>query len=273
MRVHLASFGGDKEIAASSDNPTITGDDVDGRFTVRVPLKAGPATDRRRVPREDARAQHAPAAERTCAAPSDTIDFSGYPHIDEVILTGPFKPTGVGDTPSRRRIFVCQPGGRRRGSRPARDGSCDAGAARLSRRRRDRDDVHDADGRSTSAAAGWRQLRRAASTSRCAAAGQPEVRRSASSATRSGARRATVSSCAISSWRRGCRSSCGAAFPTTTLLDVASKGGLQTPAVLEQQVRRMLADPKSQALVDNFVGQWLQLRNLRNKQPELARVP
>ena len=41
-RVHLASFGGDKEIAASSDNPTITGDDVDGRFTVRVPLKAGP---------------------------------------------------------------------------------------------------------------------------------------------------------------------------------------------------------------------------------------
>ena len=41
-RVHLASFGGDKEIAASSDNPTTTGDDVDGRFTARVPLKAGP---------------------------------------------------------------------------------------------------------------------------------------------------------------------------------------------------------------------------------------
>ena len=40
---------------------------------------------------------------------SDTIDFSGSPHIDEVILTGPFKPTGAGDTPSRRRIFVCRP--------------------------------------------------------------------------------------------------------------------------------------------------------------------
>ena len=62
-RVHLASFGGDKEIAASSDNPTTTGDDVDGRFTVRVPLKAGPRAHQRRVPREDARAQHAAAAE------------------------------------------------------------------------------------------------------------------------------------------------------------------------------------------------------------------
>ena len=43
-RVHLAAFGGDKEIAASSDNPTTTGDSVDGRFTARVPLKAGPRT-------------------------------------------------------------------------------------------------------------------------------------------------------------------------------------------------------------------------------------
>ena len=44
VRVHLASFGGDEEIAASSDNPTTTGDDVDNRFTARVPLKAGPRT-------------------------------------------------------------------------------------------------------------------------------------------------------------------------------------------------------------------------------------
>ena len=60
-RVHLASFGGDKEIAASSDNPTTTGDAVDGRFTARVPLKAGPRTITRGVPREDARAEHAAA--------------------------------------------------------------------------------------------------------------------------------------------------------------------------------------------------------------------
>src|SRR5262249_2895196 len=40
---------------------------------------------------------------------ADTIDFSGFPHIDQFILTGPFKATGVGDTPSRRRIFICRP--------------------------------------------------------------------------------------------------------------------------------------------------------------------
>ena len=58
----------------------------------------------------------------------------------------------------------------------------------------------------------------------------------------------------ISSWRRGCRSSCGAASRTTQLLDAAAKGTLREPAVLERQVRRMLADSRSHALVDNFVG-------------------
>jgi len=51
------------------------------------------------------------------------------------------------------------------------------------------------------------------------------------------------------------------------------KGALRTPAGLEQQVKRMLADPRSQALVDNFVGQWLQLRNLRTKQPNSHEFP
>ena len=62
-------------------------------------------------------------------------------------------------------------------------------------------------------------------------------------------------------------------IPDDELLDVASKGGLKTPAVLDRQVRRMLADPKSQALIDNFVGQWLQLRNLKNKQPNSHEFP
>ena len=107
-RVHLASFGGDKEIASSSDNPTITGDDVDGRFTVRVPLKAGPAKIGVAF-LEKTHALNTRRLQSYVRSSADTIDFSGNPHIDEVILTGPFKVTGVGDTPSRRRIFVCQP--------------------------------------------------------------------------------------------------------------------------------------------------------------------
>jgi hypothetical protein len=48
---------------------------------------------------------------------------------------------------------------------------------------------------------------------------------------------------------------------------------LKDPAVLDQQVRRMLADPKSQALVSNFAGQWLYLRNLKSTAPDQGEFP
>ena len=51
-------------------------------------------------------------------------------------------------------------------------------------------------------------------------------------------------------------------IPDDELLDVAARGELHEPSVLEQQVRRMIADPRSSELVRNFAGQWLQLRNL-----------
>ena len=51
-------------------------------------------------------------------------------------------------------------------------------------------------------------------------------------------------------------------IPDDELLAVAERGELSEPAVLEGQVRRMLADPRSQALVKNFAGQWLFLRNI-----------
>ena len=54
---------------------------------------------------------------------------------------------------------------------------------------------------------------------------------------------------------------------------MASQGTLKTPAVLAQQVRRMLADPKAHALVENFAGQWLHLRNLKNKVPNSNEFP
>ncbi len=56
-------------------------------------------------------------------------------------------------------------------------------------------------------------------------------------------------------------------IPDDELLDVASQGKLRQPAVLEQQVRRMLADPRSESLVTNFAEQWLYLRDLDAKKP------
>jgi hypothetical protein len=61
--------------------------------------------------------------------------------------------------------------------------------------------------------------------------------------------------------------------PDNTLLDLAVRGRLKDPRVLEEQVRRMLADPKAEALAANFAGQWLQLRNLKNARPNSFDFP
>jgi hypothetical protein len=62
-------------------------------------------------------------------------------------------------------------------------------------------------------------------------------------------------------------------MPDDTLLDQATAGRLHQPAVLEAQVRRMLADPKAGALVENFAGQWLHVRNLQNIAPNTDEFP
>jgi uncharacterized protein DUF1592/uncharacterized protein DUF1588/uncharacterized protein DUF1585 len=62
-------------------------------------------------------------------------------------------------------------------------------------------------------------------------------------------------------------------IPDDQLLDAAAKSTLHTPAVLDQQVKRMLADPKSEALTTNFAAQWLYLRNLKNMQPLSEEFP
>jgi hypothetical protein len=62
-------------------------------------------------------------------------------------------------------------------------------------------------------------------------------------------------------------------IPDEELLDAAVKGKLSDPAVLERHVRRMLADPRSDALVSNFAAQWLQLGHLRNATPDATVFP
>ncbi len=62
-------------------------------------------------------------------------------------------------------------------------------------------------------------------------------------------------------------------IPDDELLDLATEGRLKDPVVLEAQVRRMLADSRSRALVDNFAGQWLYLRNVPALTPDLYTYP
>ena len=62
-------------------------------------------------------------------------------------------------------------------------------------------------------------------------------------------------------------------IPDDELLDIAVRGQLKDPVVLNQQVKRMLADERSRALVENFGGQWLFLRNLREVAPDPKEYP
>ena len=62
-------------------------------------------------------------------------------------------------------------------------------------------------------------------------------------------------------------------MPDDQLLNVAARGELKNPAVLEREVRRLLADPRSGALVQNFARQWLSLQKLQNIRPDSGRFP
>ncbi len=62
-------------------------------------------------------------------------------------------------------------------------------------------------------------------------------------------------------------------MPDDELSSLAASGELLKPETLEQQVRRMLQDPKSEAFVENFAGQWLQLRRLKDSNPDRKQFP
>ncbi len=83
--------------------------------------------------------------------------------------------------------------------------------------------------------------------------------------------RGTASPTSIS--RRGCRSSCGARRPDEELLTLAAAGRLSNPGVLEQQARRMLADPRAEALGTRFAAQWLRLQDLDKVRPGSELLP
>jgi mono/diheme cytochrome c family protein len=278
-RVHLAAFGGDKEITASSDNPTTTGDDVDGRFTARVRLPAGP----HRIGvafLEKTHALNTRRLESYVRSSSDTIDFSGSPHIDEIILTGPFNPTGAGDTPSRRRIFVCRPGSDRRGGTPGPPVNEDACARRILSslgRRAYRGDFNDTD-----AAALMDFFRRGRRDGGTFESGIDLALRRILASPKfifrierdpAGAPPGRIYPLADVELASRLSFFLWSSIPDEALLEAVDRKALRSPAVLEAQMRRMLADAKSQSLVDNFLGQWLQLRNLRSRQPNSHEFP
>jgi hypothetical protein len=193
------------------------------------------------------------------------------PHIDEVILSGPFNPTGPGDTPSRRRIFTCRP------ARPQDEEDCASGILETLARRAYRGHATDDDVRTLRGffARGRREggsfdagidlaLRRILASPKFIFRVEPDPPGAAPGAVYPLSDLELASRLSFFLW---------SSIPDDELLALASRGRLRSEGALRQQVRRMLADSKSQALVDNFLGQWLHLRNLRTKQPNSHEFP
>ncbi len=109
-RILLARFGGRDDEVANYFNPTAAGDELEKRFQVRMPVKAGPHA----IGVAFLKKSSAPTVELLQPFLRERIDPItpvGIPEVDKVTIEGPFNVTGSGDSPSRRRIFTCRPTG------------------------------------------------------------------------------------------------------------------------------------------------------------------
>ena len=268
-RIHLASLGGAADLASLFEKPTDTGDAVDARLRVRVPVTAGPHTITVAF-LESPETADPVRLQPYLRSSVDNFDWSGSPHLQSLTVAGPFQPSGAGDTPSRERIFTCHPDGR----------TSELGCARqilstLARRAyRQAVSKADIDTPLEFYQSGKRDGGFEASVElaleRILASPKFIFRVERDPA---GATPGTIYRVSDSELASRLSFFLWSSIPDDELLQLAAEGKLKDPAVLEQQVRRMLADPKSQALVANFAGQWLQLRNLAHVQPNTDLFP
>jgi hypothetical protein len=262
-RVHLASFGGDEDFKASLKNPTLAGDDVEARSRARVRLTAGPHTIGVAFIEKTA-AQNSWRLQPFLRSSHDTFDPTGYPHIDVFSVTGPYNPTGSGDTPSRRRVFMCRP------SAAADEEPCARRIVSTLARLAYRGQASDEDiQRLMSFYATGRREGNFEKGIQLALQRMLASAKFALRVERDPANAKPGSVYPLNSLDLASRLSffLWSSLPDDELLRVAEQSKLHTPIVLRQQLRRMLADPKSEALVTNFAGQWLYLRNLKNMVP------
>jgi mono/diheme cytochrome c family protein len=231
-------------------------------FDLVIPLKAGPRVI-------------GVTFIRRSAGPSENLVLPRLrgkgllPGVASVTVKGPQHPTGPGDTPSRRRIFVCHPG---RGTSAAEDGRCAKEILATLARRAYRRSVTDADLQpllaiyNTGRAEGGFDagIQRALERERMLVSPQFLFR-----IERDPANAAPNSVYRLSDVELASRLSffLWSSIPDDELLNLAVAGKLKDPVMLERQVRRMLADARSRTLSSNFAAQWLFLRDVEAKTP------
>jgi cytochrome c551/c552 len=269
-RVALVTAGGRADFVRMASNPGDFGGELDKRLTVRIPVKAGPHSIAAAVilrSHAETDALIKPFMRTTI----DGLDITGDPSVDRISVEGPFEATGAGNTPSRNKLFICKPATaqdelpcarkiisalvRRAWRRPLSDGDLETP---LSFYQRQRNEKGNFDAGIESAlqfilASPEFLFRFEGDPGNVPAGGVYQL-----------GDVALASRLSFFLW---------SSVPDEELLTLAGQGKLHDHAVLEQQIRRMLIDPRADALIENFAAQWLFLRNLKNFAPDLQTFP
>jgi len=199
--------------------------------------------------------------------------FSLLPHLRDLVITGPDNPTGVSDSPVRRRIFSCRPAAPGDARSCAQSILTRLGGAAFRRPLTDNDvrglmALYDANAKGDMPNAFENGVR----TGLQAILASPDFvfRFERSPANAKPGESYRISDVALASrlsfflW---------SAPPDHELLSLASAGKLADQAVLRRQVQRMIADPRSEALASRFFSQWLRLQDLDKVVPDVRQYP
>jgi mono/diheme cytochrome c family protein len=245
----------------------------DGTFNVKFPAAAGP----HKVVVTFIATNNAPGNDLDQHFLRDTIETGGlpgykfFPHVGKIRIDGPANPKGAGATPSRNRIYVCHP------TAPANEAACAKQIVSTLARHAFRRPVNDQD---TEMLMGFYQIGRnqggdfdhgiEMAVRRVLVDPEFYFRKESEPPTAKPGTNYRITDLALASrlsfflW---------SSVPDDELITVASQNKLHEPATLEREVKRMLADPKAQSIVENFAGQWFGLRSLQTQVPVTSEFP
>lgn len=270
IRVFTAKIGGADDLRKQDQGLAAAADEIQSRFqNLRLNVKAGPHTIIVTF------VQRALAVNDEVLQPytreiKPSGGMTGVPGIERLDIMGPFKATGPGDTPSRRRIFVCHP------VKESDELPC---ARKVLTNLTSRAFRHPATTADLETPLSFYQegrnkggFERGIQNALTYILASPKFLYRAE---KDPAGLASGSTYRINDLELASRLSffLWSSVPDDTLLKVAGDGKLKDPVVFEQQVRRMLADPKSESLVSSFSAQWLGVRGLAGLDPDTAEFP